>query len=152
MVVPGAAVTASTSPSSSAMTRSSRLPTSRRESRPTTLLFSPHHANRHTSGAGVSTTGLWHYPATVVNSNDTIEFAQFEAAGQWTTKTTAGVINNFEGRQQMAFFISWATEWAIASNFLQHTWIHWMTRGICKSYLLQCKSVSVSDVLDGAKS
>lgn len=98
------------------------------------------------TGAGVSTTGLWHYPATVINSNDTIEFAQFEAEGQWTSKTTAGVINNFEGRQQMAFFISWATEWAIASNFLQHTWIHWMTRGIFSGKRKTYLGTQVDDV------
>lgn len=80
----------------------------------------------------MSTVGLWHYPAEIVDTSITKAFAEFEPQGQWTERTTAGVINNFNGRQQMAFFISWATDWALASNYLQHVWIHWLTRGICK--------------------
>lgn len=30
----------------------------------------------------------------------------------------------------MVFFIGWATEWSITSNYLQHGFIHWMTRGL----------------------
>ena len=75
---------------------------------------------------------MWHYPAEIVDTNIAKAFAQFEPQGGLTERTTAGVINNFNGRQQMAFFISWATDWNIASNYLQHAWIHWMTRGICK--------------------
>ena len=51
-------------------------------------------------------------------------------------ETVAAVINNIDGREQMVFFIAWATDWAVASNFLQHAYIHWMTRGLCK-----CSSV-----------
>lgn len=80
----------------------------------------------------MSTVGLWHYPARIVDTAATKAFAQFEPQGQWTERTAAGVINNFNGRQQMAFFISWATDWAVASNYLQHAWIHWLTRGICR--------------------
>lgn len=61
------------------------------------------------------------------------EVAQFSPAGAFTTKTTAAVINNFGRRQQMVWFTSWATDWAPASNLLQHAFIHWLTRGLCKS-------------------
>lgn len=81
-------------------------------------------------GAGVSTQGLWHYPSTINNATMATEIAQFAPAGQFTTTTTAGVINNVGGRQQMAFFMGWATDWSPTSNFLQHAYIHWMTRGL----------------------
>lgn len=32
----------------------------------------------------------------------------------------------------MVFFLSFATDWSLSSNFLQHAWVHWGTRGICK--------------------
>lgn len=111
--------------------RNSRRPTSRRKLSLGPGLFLD--ANKMSrSGAGVSTVGLWHYPAEIVDTARTKAFAEFEPQGSWTENTAAGVINDFNGRQQMAFFISWATEWAMASNYLQHAWIHWLTRGICK--------------------
>ena len=33
----------------------------------------------------------------------------------------------------MVWFLGWATEWSQTSNYLQHAYIHWMTRGLCKS-------------------
>ena len=33
---------------------------------------------------------------------------------------------------QMVFFIGFATEWSATSNYLQHAWITWATRGLCK--------------------
>ncbi|KND91101.1 hypothetical protein TOPH_04286 [Tolypocladium ophioglossoides CBS 100239] len=80
--------------------------------------------------AGVSTQGLWHYPATITQSNTTWEFASFEPAGSFNTKTTAAVINSLEGRQQMVWFIDWAPEWSATTNYLQHAYIHWMTRSL----------------------
>ncbi|KAL3424693.1 hypothetical protein PVAG01_03974 [Phlyctema vagabunda] len=96
-------------------------------------------------GAGVSTAGLWHYPASITNSSIATEFASFAPtfatngtmgtnSSAFTTKSTAGVINNFGDRQQMVFFISWATDWAQTSNYLQHAWIHWATRGLYTGY------------------
>lgn len=41
-------------------------------------------------------------------------------------------MNQIDGREQMVFFIAWATEWSLVSNYLQHAYIHWMTRGVCK--------------------
>jgi len=82
------------------------------------------------TGAGVTTQGLWHYPAIINNASIATEIAQFAPAGDFTTTTTAAVINNIGGRQQMAFFMGFATDWSSTSNFLQHAYIHWMTRGL----------------------
>ncbi|KAL3477509.1 hypothetical protein BJX99DRAFT_226018 [Aspergillus californicus] len=86
------------------------------------------------TGAGVSTQGLWHYPASVSNSATTKEIAQFAAGGGTTSASTAAVINNFSGRQQMAFFIGFDTVWSDTSNYLQHAWITWITRGLHAGY------------------
>jgi hypothetical protein len=80
----------------------------------------------------MSTQGLWHYPATITNSSIAWEIAQYAPSGSFTTTTTAAVINNIGGRQQMVWFQSWATDWSPTSNFLQHAYINWMTRGLCE--------------------
>jgi hypothetical protein len=79
---------------------------------------------------GVSTVGLWHVPATITNANTTKAFAMFDPSGSFTTQTVAGVINTYGNRQQMVWFMSWATEWALGSSFLQHASIHFLTRGL----------------------
>jgi hypothetical protein len=96
--------------------------------------------------ATMSTKNMFHYPAKIVDSTTTWEVAKYGPSGDFTTDTTAAVINNFAGRQQMVWFGSWATEWSPTSNFLQHSYIHWMTRGLFlgarKTYL----STQVDDV------
>ncbi|GES57607.1 extracellular serine-rich protein [Aspergillus terreus] len=82
------------------------------------------------TGAGVSTQGLWHYPATISNTTTTKEIAKFAANSVTSGETTAAVINNFSGREQMAFFIGFDTTWSATSNYLQHAWITWITRGL----------------------
>ena len=79
---------------------------------------------------GVSTIGLWHTPAVITDSSIATEFAAFEASGAWTTPTVAGVINRFTGREQMVWFMTWATDWALGPNYLQHASIHFLTRGL----------------------
>jgi hypothetical protein len=86
------------------------------------------------TGATISTQGLYHYGASVADAATTTEIAQFAANGNVATTTTAAVINNFSGRQQMVFFIGWATEWSPTSNILQHAYITWMTRGLYAGY------------------
>lgn len=86
------------------------------------------------TGAGVSTEGLWHYPATISNTSTTKQIASFAANSVTTRDTTAAVINDFNGRQQMAFFISFDTTWSATSNYLQHAWITWITRGLYAGY------------------
>ena len=84
------------------------------------------------SGATVSTQGLWHYPATITNTTIAKQIAKFAPSGSFTTDTTAAVINTIGARKQMVFFIGWATDWSLTSNYLQHAYIHWVTRGVCK--------------------
>jgi hypothetical protein len=86
------------------------------------------------TGAGASTQGLWHYPATISNTTTTKQIAQFAANGQFGSASTAAVINNFGGRQQMVFFTSFDTTWSPTSNYLQHAWITWLTRGMHAGY------------------
>ncbi|OXV06008.1 hypothetical protein Egran_06224, partial [Elaphomyces granulatus] len=86
------------------------------------------------TGAGVSTIGLWHYPASITNTTTTKEIAQFAANSQFNSTTTAGVINNFGGREQMVFFTSMDTKWSSTSTFIQHAWVHWLTRGLYAGY------------------
>lgn len=84
-------------------------------------------------GATMSTENIYHYAAEIIDTNTTWEVAQYAAdsAGQFTTNTTAAVINNFAGgRQQMVFFLAWDTTWSTTNTFLQHGYIHWMTRGL----------------------
>lgn len=54
----------------------------------------------------------------------------FEPAGPINEKTVAAVINNNNGREQLVWFTSIATEWSLASSFLSHAYIHWMTRSL----------------------
>lgn len=75
------------------------------------------------TGAGVSTQGLWHYPASISNTSTAKEIASFDPNSSFSNRTTAAVINNFDGREQMAFFISFDTSWSATSNYLQHSWI-----------------------------
>lgn len=100
------------------------------------------------SAAGVSTQGLWHYPSTITDTNTTTELAKFAAAGSFQ-ESTAAVINNFSGRQQMVFFISWATDWNPASNFLQHAYIAWMTRGLYAGHRRVNLNTQIDDMMLG---
>ncbi|KAJ5965945.1 hypothetical protein N7481_012659 [Penicillium waksmanii] len=86
------------------------------------------------TGAGVSTSGLWHYPATISNTTSTKQIASFAANSVVTSDSVAAVINDFDGRQQLAFFISFDTTWSATSNYLQHAWITWITRGLYAGY------------------
>lgn len=82
------------------------------------------------SGATVSTKNLYHYPAKVADTKTTWAIAQFAKGGNFASSSVAGVVNNFSGREQMAFFIGFATQWSATSNFIQHAYIHWITRGL----------------------
>ncbi|XHG09471.1 hypothetical protein AWENTII_012527 [Aspergillus wentii] len=96
------------------------------------------------TGAGVSTEGLWHYPATITNTTTTKEIAQFAGT---SGSNTAAVINNFDGRQQMAFFIGFDTTWSATSNYLQHAWITWLTRGLYAGYRRVNLNTQIDDML-----
>ncbi|KGO69938.1 hypothetical protein PITC_046330 [Penicillium italicum] len=98
------------------------------------------------TGAGVSTSGLWHYPATISNTTSTKQVASFAPTTGFTTESVAGVINDFDGRQQMAFFIGFDTTWSATSNYLQHAWITWITRGLYAGYRRVNLNTQVDDM------
>ncbi|KAJ5566100.1 hypothetical protein N7535_007738 [Penicillium sp. DV-2018c] len=86
------------------------------------------------TGAGVSTGGLWHYPATITDTTSTKKIAAFAPTTGFPDESVAAVINNFDGREQMAFFIGFDTVWSPTSAYLQHAWITWITRGLYAGY------------------
>jgi hypothetical protein len=98
------------------------------------------------TGATLSSKNIFHYPAVITDESTTWEVAKYGPGGAFSEDTTAAVINDFGGRQQMVWFTGWATEWSPSSNFLQHAYIHWMTRGLFlgarKTYL----STQIDDV------
>lgn len=100
------------------------------------------------TGATMSTANMYHYPAVITDSSNTWEVAKYapDASGIFQEDTTAAVINDFGGRQQMVWFGSWATEWSPTSNFLQHAYIHWMTRGLFLGARKFYLSTQVDDV------
>ncbi|KAA8645896.1 hypothetical protein EYZ11_003589 [Aspergillus tanneri] len=98
------------------------------------------------TNAGVSTQGLWHYPATISNTSSTKQIAKFAAAPGYSGETTAAVINNFDGREQMVFFISFDTTWSATSNYLQHAWISWLTRGLYTGHRRVNLNTQIDDV------
>lgn len=82
------------------------------------------------SGAGITSQGLYHYSAEITDPATTKQVAKFGPGGSQSADTVAAVINTFEGREQFVWFISWAPTWSATSNYLQHAHIHWMTRGV----------------------
>ncbi|KAH6685826.1 hypothetical protein F5X68DRAFT_269203 [Plectosphaerella plurivora] len=94
---------------------------------------------------GITTAGLWHYPAKITDSTTTWEVASFSAGGGYE-KSSAAVINNFGGREQWVWFTSWAPNWSATSNYLQHAHIHWMTRGVFLGKRKVHLSAQVDDV------
>jgi len=86
------------------------------------------------TNAGVSTQGIWHYPASISNTTSTKQIAGFAANSVTASDSVAAVINDFDGREQMAFFIGFDTTWSATSNYLQHAWITWITRGLYAGY------------------
>jgi hypothetical protein len=85
------------------------------------------------TNANLSTAGLYHYIGQVTDPTTTTEIARYDASGT-TPGGTAAVINTFAGREQMVFFISWATDFSQTSSVLQHEYITWMTRGLYAGY------------------
>lgn len=98
------------------------------------------------TNAPISTVGLYHYAATVADPATTTEIARFESNSQIASSYTAAVINNFDGRQQMVFFISWATDFSVTSNFLQHAYITWITRGLYAGYRRVTFNTQIDDL------
>ncbi|KAF7552884.1 hypothetical protein G7Z17_g4063 [Cylindrodendrum hubeiense] len=79
--------------------------------------------------AEVGTSGLYHVPATITDPLTTKAVAMFGTATGFAAESVAAVINNFSGREQWVWFMSWAPSWSYTSAYLEHGHIHWMTRG-----------------------
>ncbi|KAK0106108.1 hypothetical protein ONS95_004612 [Cadophora gregata] len=98
-------------------------------------------------GATLSTRGLYHYPAAITNASLATAFATFKTTTGFLTNSVAGVINKFkDGRQQMVFFLGFATDWSTTSILLTHAWIHWATRGLYAGYRRAMLSTQVDDM------
>ena len=99
-------------------------------------------------GASVSSQGLWHYPAQITNSSNTWEVMGLGPStdGTYTTNSSVAVINRFGTREQMVFFTSFATDWSATSNYLQHIWINWVTRGLFTGRRRIYLSTQIDDV------
>ncbi|EHK96873.1 hypothetical protein M7I_7417 [Glarea lozoyensis 74030] len=100
------------------------------------------------TGATLGTLGLYHYPANITDRTIATEFAQFDVATAegFKSKSTAGVINKINGREQMVFFIGSSTDWSLTSNFLQHAWVHWGTRGLYAGFRRAIFTPQVDDI------
>ncbi|KAF1812708.1 hypothetical protein P152DRAFT_396947 [Eremomyces bilateralis CBS 781.70] len=81
-------------------------------------------------GATVSTKGLWHYPSRIIDPSIAREIARFAPSGIFKEQTTAAIINNINGREQIVFFTAWATDALVTSAYLDHVWVQWATRGL----------------------
>ncbi|KAK8924334.1 hypothetical protein VCV18_004753 [Metarhizium anisopliae] len=81
-----------------------------------------------------------------INEFPSAEFG-FEAAAGFASKTTAAVVHSANGREQMVWFISWDPTWSQTSSFLQHAYIHWMTRSLFVGKRESYLSTQVDDVL-----
>ncbi|EPE37164.1 hypothetical protein GLAREA_09327 [Glarea lozoyensis ATCC 20868] len=97
-------------------------------------------------GATLSSLGLYHYPAAIIDTSTTRSIANFMPTTGFTDYTTAAVINNFSGRQQMVFFMPFATDWALTSTVLTHAWIHWATRGLYAGFRRAMLHTQVDDM------
>ncbi|KAH6693759.1 hypothetical protein F5X68DRAFT_164648 [Plectosphaerella plurivora] len=99
------------------------------------------------TNAGITSQGLYHYPATITDPTTTFQVAKFGPGGPYTTDSTAAVINSFpDGREQFVWFTSWAPSWSATSAFLQHAHIHWMTRGVFMGKRKTYLNTQVDDV------
>ncbi|KAK7696884.1 hypothetical protein SLS64_014112 [Diaporthe eres] len=99
------------------------------------------------TNAGITSQGLWHYPAVITDPSTTTQVAKFGPGGSYTSDSVAAVINKFPGgREQFVWFTSWAPSWSATSNYLQHAHIHWMTRGVFLGKRKTHVSAQVDDV------
>jgi len=99
-------------------------------------------------GQSVSSQGLWHYPAQITNSSTTWEVMGLgpSSDGTFSTNSSVAVVNRFGTREQMVFFTSFATDWSATSNYMQHVWINWVTRGLFTGRRRVYLSTQIDDV------
>ncbi|CAI6339677.1 unnamed protein product [Periconia digitata] len=92
------------------------------------------------TGQNASIANIWHNPAQITNASIAWEIARFSNVG------TAAVINQIGNRQQMVWFLPFALDWAPSSNYLQHAWINWITRGLYVGFRRLYFSTQVDDM------
>jgi hypothetical protein len=90
--------------------------------------------------------GIYHYPAKITDPTIAWEVAAFGEGGGYP-KSTAAVINQLGARQQMVFFLPFATDWSETSTYLQHAWIHWVTRGLYTGFRRIYLGTQIDDML-----
>ena len=100
----------------------------------------------YNSDAGVSTVGLWHYPAVITDSSSTWEIAKFGPGAQFDSDATAAIINKNGDREQMVWFTSVAAIWNMPTNYIQHAWINWITRGLYQGFRRVYFNTQVDDM------
>ncbi|KHN94023.1 uncharacterized protein MAM_08097 [Metarhizium album ARSEF 1941] len=98
------------------------------------------------TNAPVSTLGLWHYPAQITDAGVATAFAAFSTNSKFPTESVAAVINDIDGREQMVWFVDFAPDWSLTSNYLQHSYIHWVTRSLFVGKRKVYLSTQVDDV------
>lgn len=102
-------------------------------------------------GGTVALDGLYYYGADVTDPATTYPIAKLHSGPTFTGDATAAVINAFPHangtREQMVFFTSFAAGWSQASNFIQHSWMSWMTRGLYLGHRRAYLGTHIDDVL-----
>lgn len=102
-------------------------------------------------GGTVAMDGLYYYGADVTDPGTTYPIARLHSGPTFTSDATAAVINAIPHangtREQMVFFTSFAAGWSQASNFIQHSWITWMTRGLYLGQRRAYLGTHIDDVL-----
>lgn len=102
-------------------------------------------------GGTVAMDGLYYYGADVTDPATTYPIAKLHSGPTFTSDATAAVINAFPHangtREQMVFFTSFAAGWSQASNFIQHSWMSWMTRGLYLGQRRVYLGTHIDDVL-----
>ncbi|CAN8096939.1 unnamed protein product [Discula destructiva] len=102
-------------------------------------------------GGTVALDGLYYYGADVTDAATTYPIAKLHAGPAFTSDATAAVLNAIPHangtREQMVFFTSMASGWSQASNFIQHSWITWMTRGLYLGQRRAYLGTHIDDIL-----
>jgi hypothetical protein len=102
-------------------------------------------------GGTVAMDGLFYYGADITDPATTRQVAKFHSGPVFSSDATAAVINTLPHangtREQMVFFTSFAAGWSQASNFIQHSWITWMTRGLYLGQRRAYLGTHIDDVL-----
>jgi hypothetical protein len=76
----------------------------------------------------LSTIGLWHYPAAIIDATTTTPFLEFAPNTEFDTTTVAGILQNFGGREQMVVFLMGGS-WSSTTNYIGDIWFNWGYQG-----------------------